>query len=208
MEEILKMLYGDAVTEESLAKFREELGKRFVPKADFNQRGEELKMLREKLSAAEEKIVAGEHFEQENQSLAGELSMLREVYERDMEAAKVKEAEIHLQHAVERALVQEKARNLVAVRALLNMEGITLENGQLVGFDEQIEQLKQENGYLFEKSAEVINFMRPTGGDTVMTEEEFQKLGYMEKLKLKKEQPDVYQKFTKFSGGKNLWQRI
>ncbi len=208
MEEVLRTLYGDAVTEESLAKFKEELGKRFVPKADFNQRGEELKMLKEKLSAAEEAAAGNEHFEQENKKLADELSGLRKLYERDMAAAKEKEEEIHLHHAVERALIKEKARNLVAVRALLNMEGITLENGQLVGFDEQIQNLKQENGYLFENGAGALQFMRPTVGETVMTEEEFQKLGYMEKLKLKKEQPELYQKFTKYSGGKNLWQRI
>ncbi len=208
MEEILKKLYGDAVTEESLAKFKEELGKRFVPKSDFNQRGEELKMLREKLYEAEKAKAGTEHFEQENKMLADELSGLRELYDRDMAAAKEREEEIHLRHAVERALVKEKARNLVAVRALLNMEGITLEGDKLVGFDEQIQHLKQENGYLFEEGAKVVQFMRPTGGETVMTEEEFQKLGYMEKLKLKKEQPDMYQKFTKHSGGKNLWQRI
>ena len=208
MEDILRKLYGDAVKEESLAKFKEELGKRFVPKADFNQRGEELKMLKEELSLTEKSKEDIAAFEQENKVLTQELSELRMQYEREMEEAKEREQEIQKSHAVERALVKEKARNLVAVRALLNMEGITLENGQLVGFDEQIKTLKEENGYLFENGVETLHFMRPTGGKTVMTEEDFRKLGYMDKLKLKKEQPDVYEKFTKHSGGKNLWQRI
>ena len=40
MLEVLKQLYGEAVTEESFDVFKEELGKRFVPKSEFNQRGE------------------------------------------------------------------------------------------------------------------------------------------------------------------------
>ncbi len=208
MEDILKKLYGDAVTEESLVRFKEELGKRFVPKAEFNQRGEELKVLREKVEEMERAKAGTERFEQENLTLSHALSGLREQYEKDMAAAKQREEEIHLQHAVENALMKEKARNLVAVRALLNMEGITLEEGQLVGFDEQVRKLKQESGYLFESGEDNVQFMRPTGDAAVMTQEEFQKLGYMEKLKLKKEQPELYQKFLKFSGGKNLWQRI
>ena len=69
MIEVLKMLYGDAVTEESLKRFQEELGKKFVPKSEFNQRGEELKMLREQL-AEKETVSAGlEDAEQKNKEL-------------------------------------------------------------------------------------------------------------------------------------------
>lgn len=208
MEDILRKLYGDAVTEESLVKFKEELGKRFVPKADFNQRGEELKMLKEQLETMEQEKAELEQVKQNNEALEKTVSGLSEQHEKEMADAKAREENLCLIHAIEKALLKEKARNLLAVRALLNMEGIELKDGQLVGLDEQIKALKQENGYLFESLEGNLQFTRPTGGDFVMSQEDFQKLGYMEKLKLKKEQPDLYQKLLKNSGGKNLWQRI
>lgn len=208
MEDILRKLYGDAVTEESLAKFKEELGKRFVPKADFNQRGEELKLLKEKLETMEQEQAELEKIKQDNEALENMVSGLFAQHEKDMANAKAREESLCLTHAIEKALMKEKARNLLAVRALLNMEGIELKDGLLVGFDEQIKALKQENAYLFESVEGNLQFTRPTGGDFVMSQEDFQKLGYMEKLKLKKEQPDLYQKLLKNSGGKNLWQRI
>ena len=208
MQEILKKLYGDAVTEESLAKFKEELGKKFVPKSEFNQRGEELKMLREKL--AEQDIMTADlrEAEEEKKLLLQELSGLQEKYEHEIAAAKERENEIRFSHAVDNALTKAKAKNLVAVRALLNMDGVTLEDGKLLGLNEQLEKLMQENSYLFEASEKNPQFIRPSVSGSDLSQEDFQKLGYMERLKLKKEQPALYQTLTKNSGGKNLWQHI
>jgi len=208
MQDVLKELYGNVVTEESLAKFKEELGKKFVPKADFNQRGEELKMLREKLAEQETAAAGLREAEEEKNFLLEELSGLKEKYEHEIAAARERESEIRLSHAVDNALTQAKAKNLIAVRALLDMEGITLADGKLSGLDEQLETLMQENSYLFEAGENNPQFIRPSAGGSCVSQEDFQKLGYMERLKLKKEQPALYQTLTKNSGGKNLWQHI
>ena len=145
MEKILKQLYGDAVTEESLALFKEELGKRFVPKSEFNQRGEELKKLRMQLAEHEAHKVDAMGRKQENQALWGELHALKAEYEQEKTMAKQREEEIRLQSALDQALAAEKARNLVAVKALLDMNEITFEEGRLNGLAEQLQTLKQEN---------------------------------------------------------------
>ncbi len=197
MEDILKQLYGEAVTEESLARFKEELGKKFVPKADFNQRGEELKELREKLAGFEAVTARAEALEREEQALLDELSLVREQYERDMAAAKQKEEEILLSHAIDSALKEAGARCLPAVLALIDRDEITRENGVIVGLLEQVEALKKEHGYLFEAGEGNLQFIRPAEGSVTVSSEEFQKLGYMDRLKLKKEQPELYQTLTK-----------
>ncbi len=208
MEKILRQLYGDVVTEESLNLFKEELGKRFVPKSEFNQRGEELKQLRAQL--AEQKAQVADAFgqEQKNKALREELCALKEAYEQEKISAKQREEEIRLQSALDQALTAEKARNLVAVKALLDMEGIKLEEGKLSGLAEQLDVLKQENAYLFDVQEEQQPFIRPGGNKTVFSQEDFEKMGYMERLRLKKEQPELYRKFTQNRGGKNLWQHI
>lgn len=43
MKEILTQLFGDAVTSDAMKQFNAELGKKFVAKADFNAKVEELK---------------------------------------------------------------------------------------------------------------------------------------------------------------------
>ncbi|EON72246.1 phage scaffolding protein [Lysinibacillus sphaericus] len=51
--------------------------------------------------------------------------------------------------ALTEALRTAKAKNPIAVKALLNVEAIKLVNGQLVGLDEQITALKASDDYLF-----------------------------------------------------------
>ena len=60
-------------------------------------------------------------------------------------------------HALEAALSGAKARNVTAVRALLDSEKIKLnKDGTLTGLSEQLEKIKTDNDYLFEaeKSAD------------------------------------------------------
>ena len=208
MEKILKQLYGDAVTEESLVLFKEELGKRFVPKSEFNQRGEELKKFRMQLAEYEAQKAENVGQKQENQALWEELHALKAEYEQEKTLAKQREEDIRLQSALDQALAAEKARNLVAVKALLDMNEITFEEGKLHGLAEQLQTLKQDNGYLFEEKDGVQPFVRPGGSKVAFSQEDFEKMGYMERLKLKKEQPELYRKFTQNRGGKNLWQHI
>lgn len=53
-------------------------------------------------------------------------------------------------HAFDSALTGAKAKNLRAVKALMETDSIKFEDGKLVGFDEQLEKVKSENDYLFE----------------------------------------------------------
>ena len=46
MKDILTQLFGDAVTDDAMKQFNAELGKKFVAKADFNAKVEEVKTLK------------------------------------------------------------------------------------------------------------------------------------------------------------------
>jgi len=202
MLEVLKQLYGDAVTEESFGMFKEELGKRFVPKSEFNQRGEELKQLREKVAQQTEELAEMQIVAEEKAALSEALSAA-EAKQAELIATYESQAEAErLRLALDQALQGSGARNLIAVKALLNMESITLEDGMLKGFEEQLWELKKENSYLFEAEKNVVQFMRPAKEDKAdLTREDFKKLGYMERLKLKKEQPELYMAMTQKTGG-------
>lgn len=74
---------------------------------------------------------------------------------------------VKFDHALEKALSDAKAKNPKAVRALLNVEGIKLnEEGVLEGIDTQLETIKTENDYLFEIDEEEEEPQIVTGGQT------------------------------------------
>ena len=55
-------------------------------------------------------------------------------------------------HALDQALAGAKAKNIKAVKALLSMEGLKLNDadGSIIGLKEQLEKIQAENDYLFE----------------------------------------------------------
>lgn len=56
MKEILKQLFGDAVTEDAMKQFNAELGKKFVAKVDYNAKLEAIKSLEGDKKSLEDKI--------------------------------------------------------------------------------------------------------------------------------------------------------
>lgn len=100
-------------------------------------------------------------------------------------------------YALSEALVGAKAKNTKAVKALLNMDGLKFNEGEIIGLDKQLEQLKLENDYLFESDKPAPKIVKGTGGGDPLpggevTKEAFNKMGYRDRVALKKENPDLY----------------
>lgn len=72
--------------------------------------------------------------------LEGKLSI------KDKEIEKVK-----FDFKLEAKMKEVGAKNIKAIKALIDMEQVKLEDGELVGFDTQIEALKESDSYLFEE---------------------------------------------------------
>ena len=77
------------------------------------------------------------------EKLKKDLEDLQKKYDADIAATK-------LDSALDMALVQAKARDLKAARALLDMKEIKLDGDKLLGFDGQMEALKKDKAWLFE----------------------------------------------------------
>ena len=57
-----------------------------------------------------------------------------------------------------------RARNSKAVKALLDMDGLKLNDGKIIGLDEQLSQIKEENGFLFESDEPAPTIVKGTNG--------------------------------------------
>jgi hypothetical protein len=60
-------------------------------------------------------------------------------------------AQMKLDNALEMALINGKAKNTKAVKALLTMDNIKLDGDKLLGLEEQLTELKKNDPYLFDE---------------------------------------------------------
>lgn len=130
-EDVMKMLDGD-----------------FVTKARFNDLNKKYK---DAVAKASVQTDAAEAEQAEN------VSALQKTIEELRTAGKTAEQKhaeelcrIRLEGAIDIALMGAKVKNAKAVKALLNMENVKLdEDGKLTGLDEQLEALRKSDDYLF-----------------------------------------------------------
>lgn len=66
--------------------------------------------------------------------------------------------------ALTSALSSAKAKNIKAVKALLDMEGLKLVNDKIDGLETQLKKVKEDNDYLFESDSKPPRIVGSTGG--------------------------------------------
>lgn len=148
MLERWKTLLGEMADEEELARFQEELDESYISRADaqaqadeaeqeFVRRGERIAELEGEMAQREERIV----------ELEGEMAQ-REAHITELEGEMAK---IRMDAMVDAALIKAGAKNVRAARALLDMQALTDAEDALPLLEEQIAQMQDSDGYLFEQ---------------------------------------------------------
>ena len=87
MKEILTQLFGDVVTDEAMKQFNAELGKRFVAKADFNAKVEEVKTLKGEKKTLEDEVAKLNENVNGNEDVKKELEALKAKIDADAKQA-------------------------------------------------------------------------------------------------------------------------
>lgn len=87
MKEILTQLFGDAVTDDAMKQFNAELGKKFVAKADFNAKVEEVKTLKGEKKNLEDEVTRLNENASGNEDVKKELEALKAKIDADAKQA-------------------------------------------------------------------------------------------------------------------------
>ena len=87
MKEILTQLFGDAVTDDAMKQFNAELGKKFVAKADFNAKVEEVKTLKGEKKNLEDEVSKLNENANGNEDVKKELEALKAKIDADAKQA-------------------------------------------------------------------------------------------------------------------------
>lgn len=87
-----------------------------------------------------------------SEELKAQFQSLQDKYNGDTEALNKQIADIKFNSALEIALASSGAKSTKALKGFLEMEKIKLDGDNLIGFDEQLKAIKEENDYLFGES--------------------------------------------------------
>lgn len=136
--------------------------KDFVPRMRMNEVSEENKSLKKTVFDRDKQLEELKKSSGDNAELKKQIEALQEQNKTEKAEHEKELARLKLDNAIETALTAEKVKNNKALRALLDIEKIRLnEGGELSGLSEQLEAAKRSDGYLFaekEKENEKIVF--------------------------------------------------
>ena len=149
-DDFLKLGLDDAAAVRCASASAEEL-KGFIPKSRFDEVNSEKKLLEQNRRESDAALEKLNKYADEVKTLKTQIVSLKQENQKLVETHT---AEIHafkVNAAVDAALVAARAKNLTAVKALLNVPASAKldKNGNVIGLSEQIDSIKLSDGYLF-----------------------------------------------------------
>ncbi|WP_101772336.1 phage scaffolding protein [Peptostreptococcus faecalis] len=174
LNEILKDVEGK---DEIIKQIKKGIGENFVSKSDFNDKNEENKTLKTQITERDTQL---EELKKVNpDELKAKIEELEKTYADEKIAHEKAMKETKANSAIELALTGSKAKNIKAVKALLELDMDAIEfddNGQIKGLADRLNSLKISDSYLFdgegtpEPKGGFKGVEPPSGGQTQVTE--------------------------------------
>lgn len=191
----LKTILGEAYSEEIDKKVSEEIGKNFVARADFNTLNTEKKNLADTVKERDKQLETLKASTGDVEALKTQIATLQT---ENATAAKAHEAEIKslkIDTAVELALSAAKAKNVKAVKALLDLDKAELDaDGTVKGLADQIKKLTEapDSGFMFETGKAGFKGFKPgESGDPNNQPPDYSKMTYDELAAYMENNPDA-----------------
>lgn len=105
-------------------------------------------------------------------------------------------ADMEFNSVLDGAISSSGAKNAKAVKALLDLDSLKASKNQADDISKALEAVKTDNDYMFESKEPIKNPVRETNNPDItksgITKESFAKMGYAERLNLKRNNPEKY----------------
>lgn len=166
----LKTILGSAYTPEIDKAVSDEIGKAFVSKADFNTANTERKQLADTVKDRDKQLADLRAAAGDADTLKAQIATLQK---ENADAAKRYAADLktmRINSAVDAKLTAAKAKNVTAVKALIDLTHAELDDkGNVIGLDDKIKALTSDasTSFLFDSAASDIKGAQPaqSGGN-------------------------------------------
>ncbi len=143
-EQLMELGLTEEQAEKVLAKYVN-----MIPKHRFDEVNEEKKELKNQLEERDAQLKELKVKASGNDELTAKITELEKLNKATKEEYEAKMSVLKKETAIELKLKDEKAKNIKAVKALLDLEKVSLDGDNLVGLDEQLKTLKESDAYLF-----------------------------------------------------------
>ena len=190
--EILKG-FGIEVPEDRKAELDREVAANYKTVADYDKQGEKLRLAEEKVSTTAETLkkfdgVDVETLHKQVTDLQTDLSNKDAEYQ-----AKI--ADMEFDGRLSTAIHEAGGKNARALRGLLDLDALKASKNQAEDIKTALAAVKESDGYLFEGAETPPPYAADTGSVRMddVNKEAFAKMGYRERLELKKNSPDKYE---------------
>lgn len=121
----------------------------WFPKERFDAVNNEKKELKSQLDERDQQLNTLQKQAKGNEELQNAIEQLQEENKKVSKEYQQKLDKQAFDFALESALRDAKAKNIKAVKANLNVDGLKLSDGKVIGLDEQLTALKESDSYLF-----------------------------------------------------------
>lgn len=163
----------------------------------YNKLQEQKKQLEEASKNYEKQLKELSKNNQDNEELKKQLEQLQ-LSNKELETKHEEEMnKLQFDFALDKSLSSAKVKDTKLIKALLDLDNIKYQEGNLEGLDSQIEAIKTSHSYLFDTGEQQVppsGGFNPTGGNenAVITKEQFNSMGYFDRLNLKETNPTLY----------------
>ena len=197
----LKEILGEAYTEEIDKKVSDEIGKGFVARSDFNNVNDTKKGLEQQLADANKAITDMKANAGDAEKTAQAVADWEKKYNEDTANLKAELEGTKYTHGIESLVSKEKFSSEAARKAFiadLAAKKLPMEDGKLIGYDDFKKSYQETDPGAFAKDPETPPPYAAGTGKAPMwgKETDISKLGYSDRVKLKKENPELYKQLT------------
>ena len=152
-------LIAMGLTEEQAKKVMDSLDGNYVTKTRFNEVNEENKTLKKSVSDRDKQLEDLKKSSGDNEELKKQIETLQQENANQKKAHDAEMTQLRLDNAIDAALTAAGAKNIKAVRALIDTSKVKVgEDGKLTGFDDLHSAVQKSDSYLFTEKQQKQNF--------------------------------------------------
>ncbi|NLI90189.1 MAG: scaffolding protein [Epulopiscium sp.] len=149
LEQLMKMGLDEETAKKVLKAHQDMIRDQHIPIARFNEVNEGKKELKSQLEERDAQLKELKAKAAGNEDLTSKITELENLNNTTKKEYESKITALRKETSIELALKDEKAKNIKAVKALLDLDKVSLDGDNLIGLEEQLKTLKESESYLF-----------------------------------------------------------
>lgn len=126
----------------------------YVSADKYNSSAESEKQIKQQLAERDEQLKGLQNLSGDNESLNKQIADMQNKNKETQANYENKLYETNKNYALDNYLKDNKAKNFKSVKALLDNETIIYKDNKFTGLEEQVNKLKENEGYLFDQKSE------------------------------------------------------